>query len=282
MSRFPSFLHKNFEEPKSYNKIKDLVFRNKLNTVCSSAKCPNLCECFNRGSATFLILGSVCTRTCRFCGVSKGMPEPVDNDEPMRLSHVVKEMGLSYVVLTSVTRDDLPDGGAAHFVECIKQCRAMNSSLKIEVLIPDLKGDEASLKTILDSSPDVLNHNIETVPRLYCELRPQADFMRSVSVLEFAARQSSGIITKSGIMVGLGETVDEVEDVMRKLAAVGCQILTIGQYLPPARNSYPAHEYVSPAIYEKYKETGERLGIKRVIAGPFVRSSYKAEAAFIK
>lgn len=280
MSKFPEILRKKFAAPGEYNSVKNLLKINSLNTVCESAKCPNRFECFNCGTATFLILGSSCTRKCRFCAVDKGDVLPPDNDEPRRVADAVNQLRLKYVVITSVTRDDLNDGGAAHFAECISKCRDAETKPQIEILIPDLMGDIESLEIVLKAKPDVLNHNIETVPRLYQTLRPQAEYKRSLDVLKYSAEYESEIITKSGIMVGLGETEDEVINVMEDLRKANCSILTIGQYLRPDKNCYPVQKIIDEETYKKYNEKGIELGFKEVVAGAFVRSSYKADKAY--
>ena len=252
----------------------------KVNTVCQSAHCPNIGECFSRKTATFLILGSVCTRTCRFCAVRGGQPAQLDADEPARVAQAVARLGLRYVVITSVTRDDLSDGGSGHFIGTIRAVRALCPGVAMEVLVPDFRGDPELIGTVVDESPEVFGHNVETVPRLYRDVRPGADYGRSLDVLSSAKDRDSQILTKSGIMVGMGESRDEVVGVMNDLQSVQCDIVTIGQYLSPSREHYPVVEFVPPEVFEEYAGVGEEIGFKHVESGPLVRSSYMAEAAF--
>jgi lipoic acid synthetase len=258
----------------NYSKIVNLLRDSKLHTVCQEAKCPNIGDCFSCGKATFLIMGNICTRNCRFCAVSHGIPEPPDKNEPQEVALSIAKLNLTYGVITSVTRDDLPDGGAGHFAETVKSVRHLNPSMKIELLIPDLNGDREALETILLSEPDVLNHNLETVPDLYDTVRPQAIYSRSLKLLKNAKKLSHEITTKSGLMVGLGETIEQVVDVIKDLVNAGCDILTIGQYLAPSENHLPVNRYVRPEEFEYLKEEGEKLGIKKVISAPLIRSSY--------
>lgn len=223
-----------------------------------------------------MIMGNVCTRSCRFCAVEGGQPSPLERSEPERIARAVKEMKLRYVVVTSVTRDDLEDGGAAHFADVIKTVRRLNPEAAIEVLVPDFKGRKASVQTVVEADPDVFNHNLETVPSLYPQVRPGADFRVSLDVLRLAKRLNPGILTKSGLMVGLGETQAEVENVMRELRDVDCDILTIGQYLSPSPKHLSVVEFIEPAEFERYRKAGEEMGFKAVASGPFVRSSYEA------
>jgi lipoic acid synthetase len=255
---------------------KHLLRSHRLSTVCEEARCPNIGSCFSKPTATFMILGSVCTRNCGFCNIGHSIPIPVDPCEPERVAMAAREMGLRYVVITSVTRDDLPDGGASHFAETIYSVRRLLPESGIEVLTPDFKGDLNALKKVIEAGPDVFNHNIETVPRLYKEVRPQADYARSLKVLRWA--KESGIErTKSGLMVGLGETFEEVVEVMRDLRNIDCDFLTIGQYLRPSKSNLPVREYVRPEIFEMYKDIARQLGFKAVASGPLVRSSMNAE-----
>jgi lipoic acid synthetase len=251
-----------------------------VNTVCQSAHCPNIGECFSRKTATFLILGNVCTRSCSFCAVRGGEPTQLDADEPARVARAVARLSLRYVVITSVTRDDLADGGSGHFVATIRAVRALCPGVTVEVLVPDFRGDAELIETVVDGCPDVFGHNVETVPRLYPDVRPGADYGRSLDVLRLAKNRDSEILTKSGIMVGMGETRDEVAAVMNDLQSVHCDILTIGQYLSPSRKHYPVVEFVTPEVFEKYARVGEEIGFKHVASAPLVRSSYMAEAAF--
>ena len=277
-----------------------------LHTVCEEANCPNAGECFSQKTATFMLLGSQCTRRCTFCAVGKGVPEQPDPNEPHQIAAAVGQLGLRHVVLTTVTRDDLADGGAAHFVATIAAIRtelalrakkaemagsvgSANSidSIKfqkpaIEVLISDLQGNWDALQQIIDAEPEVINHNIETVPRLYPSVRPQADFQRSVELLHRVKAARPDILTKSGIMVGLGETETEVVDAMLRLREVGCDLLTIGQYLAPSKQHHPVIEYIHPDQFIRYKTIGEAMGFRHVASGPLVRSSYHAGEAFSK
>lgn len=256
--------------------MKAILRKRNLHTVCESAKCPNIGECFSKPTATFMILGDVCTRRCGFCSVDKyAQPLIVDPQEPQNIAITAKELGLKHVVITSVTRDDLPDGGAGHFALTIKAIKDNISGILVEVLTPDFKGDMASVKAVLDAAPDIYNHNLETVPSLYPIVRPLADYRRSLEVLKMA--RSAGIMAKSGIMVGLGESKDEVKTVLTDLLEAGCDAVTIGQYLRPARNNLEVKEYVSLEVFAEYEEYGKAIGLKYVYSGPFVRSSYNAE-----
>jgi len=253
-----------------------------LHTVCEEANCPNAGECFSNQTATFMLLGSQCTRNCTFCAVGKGFPEAPDPDEPSRLAEAIAQLKLRHVVLTTVTRDDLPDGGAAHFVAVMTAIRKQitENTPAIEVLISDLQGNWDALQQIIDARPQVINHNVETAPRLYPEVRPEADFARSVELLQRVNRQNPDILTKSGIMVGLGETPAEVIEVMESLRAAGVNLLTIGQYLAPSPKHHPVVEYIHPDQFLAYKKAGEAMGFAHVASGPLVRSSYHAGEAF--
>ena len=255
-------------------RVNSLVSANKLHTVCRSAACPNQTECWNAGTATFMILGNVCTRGCRFCNVPKGRPEGLDAEEPARIAEAVKALKLRYAVITSVTRDDLDDGGAGIFSETVRAIRAASPGCKVEVLIPDFQGSEASLLTVLDSNPDVLNHNLETVPSLYPTVRPQADYLRSLEVL--ARSEKRGAVTKTGLMLGLGEINEEVLTVMRDLRSIGCSILTLGQYLQPSRKHLAVERYYHPGEFALFRDQALALGFRHVMARPLARSSYHA------
>jgi len=249
-----------------------------LNTVCEEASCPNIGECFNAGTATFLIMGPACTRACPYCDIDfEKKPQPLDPTEPQRLGEAVQRMGLNHVVITSVNRDDLPDGGASQFVRCIEAVRTLMPQTTIEVLIPDLCGNWQALETILSGQPEVLNHNTETVPRLYRRVRPQGEYQRSLEVLRRSRQLSPTIYTKSGIMVGLGETDEEVRQVMTELREVDCDILTIGQYLQPTPKHYPLNRFVTPEEFEAWRVFGDSLGFLQVVSSPLTRSSYHAE-----
>ncbi len=244
----------------------------RLHTVCQEALCPNIAECWGRGTATFMILGDICTRHCRFCSVKGGRPLPPDPQEPERVAEAAYRLGLNHVVITSVTRDDLPDGGASHFAQTIKAVKSRLPGAKVEVLIPDFGGSIKALDRVLEAGPDILNHNVETVPRLYPLVRPKADYWRSLGILALAAQ--AGLTTKSGLMLGLGETRGEVLEVMADLRRAGCHILTIGQYLQPTAQQLPVAEYIHPVEFEWYSRVGKEMGFKAVISGPLVRSSY--------
>jgi lipoic acid synthetase len=248
-----------------------------LSTVCRSAKCPNLAECWARGTATFMILGERCTRGCRFCAVDGGAPPPPDEDEPRRVGEAAKKLGLKFVVVTSVTRDDLADGGAGHFAATVEAVRNI-SGARVEVLTPDFRGRAASVETVMHSGCDVFGHNLETVPRLYEAVRPGSDFERSIEVLRCAAAVAKDAqVVKSGIMVGLGETAHEVEATLARMYDAGCRSATIGQYLSPGEGQLPVAEYVEPDRFEEYARAAKRIGFASVASGPFVRSSYMAD-----
>jgi lipoic acid synthetase len=277
--RLPDWLKVKMGKARLTEATSRLIHDARLHTVCQSAKCPNIGECFGAGTATFLLMGNRCTRACGFCAVASGVPEPLDPDEPRRVAATAAEMGLTYTVLTSVTRDDLPDGGAGHFAATIRAIRAACPGAKVEVLVPDFAGDEACVRTVIQAAPDVLNHNLETVRRLQATVRPRAGYDTSLSVLQSASRLAPGIPTKSGLMVGLGETDDEVAEALRDLVAAGVSIVTIGQYLQPSPRHLPVARFVHPKLFDHYRQVGESLGLKHVISGPFVRSSYHAEEA---
>lgn len=243
-----------------------------LHTVCQEALCPNIAECWGRGTATFMILGDVCTRHCRFCSVKRGRPLPPDPEEPERVAEAARRLGLRHVVITSVTRDDLPDGGAGQFAETVRAIRTCLPEAVVEVLIPDFGGSVKSLEKVLEAKPDILNHNVETVPRLYPHVRPGADYRRSLGILALADR--AGFTTKSGLMVGLGETRGEVLEVMADLRRAGCEMLTVGQYLQPTPQQLPVAEYIHPLEFEWYSQVGKEMGFRTVVSGPLVRSSY--------
>jgi lipoic acid synthetase len=277
-SRHPRWLRLRAADPDRVGGMEEKLRDWNLGTVCQSAHCPNLGECFSRGTATFMILGTVCCRRCRFCAVDKGSPKPPDPDEPERVARATQAMGLQYVVVTSVTRDDLPDGGAEHFARTIRSIRDHCPGVKVEVLVPDLQGSHRALQTVCDAAPDVFNHNVETVPRLYETVRPQADYRRSLDVLARAAEQ--GLTTKSGLMLGLGESSREIWEVLGDLRRAGCTYLTLGQYLAPSNRHVPVHRYVPPEEFERWGETARAMGFREVASGPLVRSSYRAEELF--
>lgn len=258
--------------------LKKKLRLNNLHTVCEEARCPNIGKCFNNNTATFLILGNVCTRNCRFCAMNKGIPLKPNNEEPENIADMVMELNLDYIVITSVTRDDLDDGGALHFVNVINKIREKKNDIKIEVLIPDFLGDIDSLKKIFYAKPDVINHNLETVKRLYDIVRPMADYQRSIEILRIS--KLNGFIIKTGIMLGLGEKENDVKELIDDISKIGCDILTIGQYLSPSRDHLPVYEYIHPEIFEYYKKYGLEKGIRYVVSGPLVRSSYMAKVAY--
>jgi lipoate synthase len=246
-----------------------------LNTVCQSADCPNIGECFAKRTATFMIMGNICTRGCRFCAVDKGHPLPLDEDEPRRVAEAARKLGLRHAVVTCVTRDDIPDGGAQHFAKTINELRKI-PGLTVEVLVSDFMGNEESIKTVVMARPDVINHNIETVPRLYSMVRPRADYQRSLNLLKRVKELDDNILTKSGIMVGLGELEDEVIEVMQDLRDIDCDMMTIGQYLRPSGKHIEVAEYITPEQFKRYREIGYQMGFKYIASGPLVRSSYHA------
>lgn len=258
----------------NYVELKQLVRAKRLHTVCESASCPNIGECWNQKTATFMILGDVCTRSCGFCDVKTGRPQGLDGEEPIRVAEAVKLLKLNHAVITSVNRDELPDGGAAIWAATIRQLRALNPGCTLEALVPDFEGLEASLLTVLQAKPDILAHNTETVPRLYRTVRPQAKYPRSLELLQRAKKQ--GFVTKSGLMVGLGEAWEELRQVMRDLCAVHCDILTIGQYLQPSRQHLPVLRIYTPEEFQHLRQEGLAYGFRHVEAGPLVRSSYHA------
>jgi lipoyl synthase len=280
--RLPDWLRQRISLSGEVLEMKRMLREKTLHTVCESASCPNISHCFQNATATFMILGNVCTRHCRFCGVRQDSPLPVDPEEPAHISEAVQNLGLKHVVITSVTRDDLPDGGAGQFCRTISAIRRAVPNTTIEVLIPDFQGDRNALKQVLDIGPDILNHNIETVPRLYSAIRPEADYARSLNLLKTAKLIRPRIITKSGLMLGLGETESEVIQVFRDLLMSQCDALTIGQYLAPARDKAPVKAYLHPDVFVRYQERAESMGFEFVKAGPYVRSSYEADALMRK
>ena len=278
--RKPDWLKVNFGANERYSNTKKIVDTHRLHTICSSGRCPNIGECWGRGTATFMIGGNICTRCCKFCNTISGKPLPLDESEPKHVAESIQLMQLNHAVITSVDRDDLPDYGAAHWVATIKAIKELNPSVTMEVLIPDFMGREELIASIIEAHPDVISHNMETVSRLTPVVRSVATYERSLQVLKQVA--NSPIPAKTGIMVGLGETIAEVEETMDDLLAVGCSILTIGQYLQPTHKHYPVQEYVTPQQFAAYKETALAKGFKMVESGPLVRSSYYAERAMMK
>ncbi|HWQ77383.1 MAG TPA: lipoyl synthase, partial [Anaerovoracaceae bacterium] len=275
--RLPDWLKIRVQCGQNMDQVEELLSRLSLHTVCEEANCPNLMECFSRKTATFMILGRVCTRNCTFCNVTQGSTERIDCNEPLHVAQAVKELGLKHVVVTSVTRDDLPDGGAGHYYDVIGEIRKLDQQVKIEVLIPDFLGSKDSLEKIVEAKPDIMNHNVETIPRLYPTVRPMAVYNRSLELLRNIKLMDRSIITKSGMMVGLGEEEDEVIKVFKDLRDAGCDMVTVGQYLAPTKKHHPVIKYIHPDVFEEYRRIGLGLGFIHVAAAPLVRSSYKAE-----
>jgi lipoic acid synthetase len=280
-ARRPEWLKLSPLDPKILGPMRRLTRNLKLHTVCESAHCPNRAECFSRGTATFMILGDTCTRHCTFCAVKKGRPQNPDPQEPQHIVEAVNTLKLSYAVITSVTRDDLPDGGASHFAQTIKAIRDYNRAIAVEALIPDFGGSRSALEHVLSAQPAVLNHNLETVPRLYPEVRPQADYRRSLQLLSRGKLLDANVVTKSGIMLGLGESQQEVIELMTDLRQVGCDILTIGQYLPPSLKHHELARYILPKEFMEYRNMGNDMGFVSVFSGPLVRSSFHAAEAYL-
>ena len=277
-ARHPRWLKVPLPAGKNFQDVRRLIEQYQLNTVCQSAHCPNIGDCWGKRTATFMILGDVCTRNCRFCAVQPGVPGIIDAGEPMRVAEAVAALSLRYVVITSVTRDDLPDGGASIFAATIREIKKAAPSCHVEVLIPDFQGSAPALSTVIAAKPDVLNHNIETVPSLYPLVRPQADYRRSLSLLAMAKQQ--GMITKTGLMLGLGETVEEIIAVMQELRDVNCDLLTLGQYLQPSSKHLLIDRYVTQEEFKRLKQVGMNLGFLHVESGPLVRSSYHAASGY--
>lgn len=280
LGRKPDWLKVKFPAGESYTRIDRYHRLNGLNSVCRSAACPNQGECWSKGTATFMILGHRCSRHCRFCNVDSGpLPAP-DPEEPAKVATAIAELGLQHAVITSVTRDDLSDGGAGQFAQLVKEIRRRSPQCRIELLIPDLQGDWHALDTIVEQQPDILGHNVETVARLYPQVRPEAVYLRSLELLAEVRHRNTAIITKSGLMLGMGETQPEVLQVMRDLRRQNCQLLTLGQYLAPTREHFPVQRYVTPQEFSDYARQGLELGFDHVESGPLVRSSYHAEEQF--
>jgi len=280
-SRRPEWLKLSTLEPTILNEATKLTRSLKLHTVCESARCPNRTECFSEGTATFMILGNVCTRNCTFCAVKHGNPQPPDPQEADHVVQAVDRLSLRYVVVTSVTRDDLSDGGSSQFAQIIRAIHEYDSNVAVEVLVPDFQGSASALKTVVDASPAVLNHNIETVPRLYSEVRPQAEYRRSLELLSQARLLDNSLLTKSGLMLGLGESREEVIQVMADLRQAGCDLLTIGQYLQPSLEHHKLVRYVRPEEFEEYQIVGKKLGVASVVSDSLVRSSFHASEMYI-
>lgn len=272
----PDWLTKPLPQADHLVKIGRVLSRLKLHTVCQSALCPNLGECFSKGTATFMIMGNRCTRNCRFCAVEKGSPTLLEPGEPARIARAVEDLHLRHVVVTSVTRDDLPDGGARHFAQTTEAIRQLDQGSTVEVLIPDFGGSRDAIEVVVRAKPDVINHNLETVPRLYRRVRPKADYQRSLEVLKLVKELSGDVFTKSGMMLGLEETEEEVLAVMRDLRQVDCDFLTLGQYLSPSEEHLPVARYIPPEEFRAMGATAKRIGFRAIASGPFVRSSYRA------
>lgn len=275
-NRLPEWLRNKSPLARETHGVREILNELKLNTVCHSAQCPNRGQCYAEGTATFLILGNICTRNCRFCSVAKGMVQPPDPTEPERVMAAVARLKLQHAVITSVTRDDLTDGGGGQFAKTIKLLKENLPAVSVEVLTPDFKGERDVILSVAEAGPDIYNHNLETTPRLYERIRPEADYRRSLDLLHWVKEYGEKLLTKSGIMVGLGETAAEVEGVMNDLRSVDCDILTIGQYLQPTRMHLPVTEYVRPEVFKEWEALAIRKGFKYVAAGPLVRSSFHA------
>ncbi|MCL2233517.1 MAG: lipoyl synthase [Treponema sp.] len=282
MNRKPEWLRIRTIEDPNIHVVEELIKSLGLNTVCTEANCPNYMECFSRKTTTFMILGTHCTRTCRFCNVRRDLPHPVKAHEPEHIARAVRELQLRYAVITSVTRDDLPDGGAGHFARVVKAIRSYSPAAAVETLIPDFMGSVDSLKTLADAKPDVISHNMETVACLYPAIRPQAEYRRSLDLLKNIKRLSPKIHSKTGIMLGLGETKEQVHALFDDVRETGCEFLTIGQYLAPSREHVPVCEYITPQQFEEYGMTAREKGFTFVASSPLVRSSYHADEAFVK
>lgn len=273
--RLPDYLKRPIIDTDKTRTVRRILKSKCLNTVCENARCPNKNECYTKNTATFLIMGNNCTRNCRYCNITCSKPEPLDGNEPLHIAEAVKDLELKYAVITSVTRDDLPDGGAEHFANCICEIRKISPDIKIEILTPDFKGNKNSLDTIIKAHPDVFNHNIETVRKIFRTARPQGNYDCSLDVLKYV-KDNSNIITKSGLMIGLGETFEDIEETLVDLKSSGCDIVTIGQYIQPSKAHLEVSKYYTPDEYEKLKAIAEQLGIKHYQIGPLVRSSYRA------
>lgn len=279
MKHKPEWIKFHMHITQDYGQVRKALSKYHLSTVCAEAKCPNRGKCYSDGTATFLIMGNICTRSCRYCSVPKGRPDPLDHNEPLKVALAAKDLNLSFVVITSVTRDDLEDGGAKHYAETIRKVKELTNS-KIEVLIPDFKGNMKLIDIVMQAEPDVLNHNIEVVPRLFWRIRPGGNYQRSLDILRYVKDNYPNSIVKSGFMVGLGENKDEVFKVLKDLYYAGVDIVTIGQYLQPTSNLEPVHRYVTPDEFKEYEKYGLQIGIPVVISGPLVRSSYKAKESY--
>lgn len=279
MQRLPEYLKRPIIDTEKTKTVRHILKNKCLNTVCDGARCPNKGECYSQNTATFLIMGNVCTRNCRYCNITTARPKPLDPAEPKHLAEAVSELGLKYVVITSVTRDDLHDGGAEHFASCIKELRKLDKNIKIEILTPDFRGKMAALNTIINANPDVFNHNIETVKTLFKTTRPQGNYQNSIDVLKYI-KDNSDIITKSGLMVGLSEGLNDIERTLVDLKNAGVDIITIGQYIQPSKEHLPVAKYYTLDEFEELKTLAKKIGFKNYQIGPLVRSSYKAIASW--
>lgn len=284
MKRLPEYLKRPIIDTEKTKKVRYILREKHLNTVCENARCPNKNECYQQNTATFLIMGNICTRNCKYCNISTAKPDELDMDEPKHIAEAVKDLGLDYSVITSVTRDDLSDGGAEHFANCIKEIRSVSQNIKIEILTPDFRShkdrskyNQISLDTIIKAHPDVFNHNIEAVRRIYKEVRPLGDYELSLSVLKYI-KENSDIKIKSGLMIGLGETIDDILETFKDLKAVGCDILTVGQYIQPSKKHYEVQKYYTLDEYELLKKKAKEYGFEKYQIGPLVRSSYHAKS----
>ena len=276
MRRLPDYLKRNIIDNEKTKTVRRILKTKCLNTVCDGARCPNKNECYEHHTATFLIMGNVCTRNCKYCNISTAKPEPLDKNEPKHIAEAVQELGLKYVVITSVTRDDLPDGGANHFAECIKEIRNLSHDIKIEILTPDFQRKDGALDTIIEAHPDVFNHNIETTRSVFKTARPLGDYDLSLNVLKYI-KQNSDIKTKSGLMVGLGESMEDIEQTLIDLKNVECDILTIGQYIQPSKQHLEVVKYYTLEEFEELKQLAQKIGLNKYQIGPLVRSSYNAK-----
>jgi len=279
--RKPKWIRIKVSNNNSVTKVRSKLRQHHLHTVCEEASCPNLNECFTNGTATFIVMGNICTRRCPFCDISHGRPKPLDSNEPINLANTITAMKLKYAVITSVDRDDLRDGGASHFVACINEIRAISASTQIEILVPDFRGRmDVALKIFQQGLPNVFNHNVETVPRLYKSVRPGADYNWSLKLIENFKAMYPQITTKSGLMLGLGEEIDEVLEVMENLRSHNCEMITLGQYLQPTKEHLPVKRYILPTEFDELAKLGYKMGFKNIASGPLVRSSYHAEQQF--
>ncbi len=277
--RLPQYLKRPVIDTEKTRTVRKILKLNFLNTVCENARCPNKNECYTKNTATFLIMGTSCTRNCRYCNITCAKPEPLDEEEPLNIAKAVKDLGLKYAVITSVTRDDIPDGGAGHFAACIEQIRKLTPETKIEILTPDFRNQKSALDTIINAHPDVFNHNIETVREIFKSARPQGDYDNSCEVLKYI-KNNSDIKTKSGLMIGLGETFEQIEQTLKDLYDTGCDIITIGQYIQPSKLHMPVAKYYRLEEYERLKKLAAKIGIKHYQIAPLVRSSYNAASLF--